>query len=254
MRTGRLIAALLLAGLALVVAGIALYGASANAATPWGHEASPPEYTNHPTRVATATRTIDLFVDPDFDSRERERIVAALRQWNYVLNGYIRFEGHLMRGDVSEAEIQRIRRDGGFVVLRVDSRHPVAHRGEGVNALAVTVSGGRGGGVVYVISDRIGGRDLTGVVMHEFGHVLGAGHDQSGLMAPVYSAAGSHCIDYDAVTMVAQVQRLPVRDLNWCEMPGRDRRYEARSVVPGALSESFRNAAPRPGAALSEIR
>ena len=58
---------------------------------------------------------------------------------------------------------------------------------------------GNRGGFVYVISDRIGQRDLTGVVMHEFGHVLGAGHDGAGLMAPVYNAAMGRCIDQDAV-------------------------------------------------------
>ena len=93
-------------------------------------------------------------------------------------------------------------------MARVDSRHPIAQQGEGTHALAVT-TGGRGG-FVYVISDRIGKRDLTGVIMHEFGHVLGAGHDGYGLMAPVYNAAMGRCIDHDAVALVARAQRLPL--------------------------------------------
>jgi hypothetical protein len=96
----------------------------------------------------------------------------------------------------------------------------MARQGEGVNALAVTVGGQ--GGFVYVISDRLGQRDLTGVIMHEFGHVLGAGHDGYGLMAPVYNAAMGRCIDHDAVTLVAQAQRLPLNQLNWCVGPGLD--------------------------------
>jgi hypothetical protein len=105
-------------------------------------------------------------------------------------------------------------------VAKVDSSHPITRQGEGRQALAVTV-GGSGGGFVYVIGDRIGGRDLTGVVMHEFGHVLGAGHDGHGLMAPVYNANNGRCIDRDAAVLVANAQRLPLAQMNWCE-PSRD--------------------------------
>src|SRR6185503_16117103 len=98
----------------------------------------------------------------DFDQRERQNVVSAVRQWNHVLNGMVRIEARLLPEDASPADLQRVRRAGGWVVARVDSRHPVAHHGEGTHALAVTV-GGSGGGFVYVISDRIGNRDLTGV-------------------------------------------------------------------------------------------
>ena len=54
---------------------------------------------------------------------------------------------------------------------------------------------------------RNGVIDFRRLVMHEFGHVLGAGHDRSGLMAPVYNAAGARCIDYEAVSLVAQAQQ-----------------------------------------------
>ena len=101
-------------------------------------------------------------------------------------------------------------------MAKVDSSHPITRQGEGRQALAVTV-GGSGGGFVYVIGDRIGRRDLTGVVMHEFGHVLGAGHDGYGLMAPVYNANAGHCIDRDAAALVANAQHLQLSQMNWCE-------------------------------------
>ncbi len=212
MRLPRLIAMLLASGFALLAVAILVSAVPASAATMGGWR-----YTDH-AAPATSGRTIDLYVDRDFDNYERGRIVAAMRQWNYVLNGFVRFHARTLPDNPTRAMLARIKRSGGWVVARVDSRHPMARQGEGVNALAVTAGGN--GGFVYVISDRIGQRDLTGVVMHEFGHVLGAGHGGSGLMAPVYNPAMGRCIDREAVALVASVHRLPLGRLNWCVGPG----------------------------------
>lgn len=228
MRLARLVAVLLASGFALFVAALALsslpayadspYGRDDRQASGYGRPLPPFEYTDH-ARPASTGRTIMLYVDSDFPAGPRQAIVAAMRQWNYALNGYVQFRARVLPRDATGADIARLRRDGAWIVASVDSRHPVAQRGEGLHALAVTVGNGHDG-FVYVIADRIGGRDLTGVVMHEFGHVLGAGHDQVGLMAPVYNAAAARCIDRDSVALVASAQRLPLQRLNWCEMPG----------------------------------
>ncbi len=221
MRLARLTAVLLASGLALLAAAILLSTLPANAATERdrGLPDDGYQYTDHPSRVSTG-RVVALYVDRDFNNYERQRIVSAMRQWNYVLNGFVRFTAKLLPDDPSSQEIAQIRRSGGWIVAKVDSSHPITRQGEGRQALAVTV-GGSGGGFVYVIGDRIGGRDLTGVVMHEFGHVLGAGHDGHGLMAPVYNANNGRCIDRDAAVLVANAQRLPLAQMNWCE-PSRD--------------------------------
>ena len=188
----------------------------------------PIEYTDH-APPASSGRTIALYVDRDFPDGQRQAIVSAMRQWNYALNGYVRFSAHLLPPDANSSDIARYRRNGAWIVAAVDSRHPIAQKGEGLHALAVTVGNGHDG-FVYVIEDRLGGRDLAGVIMHEFGHVLGAGHDQVGLMAPVYNAAAARCIDRDAVSMVANAQHLPLRQLNWCEPTGYDPRNQPRSA------------------------
>jgi hypothetical protein len=189
-------------------------------------------YTSRPSPVS-AGRVVDLYVDRDFADYERQNILSAMRQWNYVLNGFVWFRARTLPADPDSAMLSQIRRSGGWVLARVDSRHPVARSGEGTHALAVTT--GNRGGFVYVISDRIGNRDLTGVMMHEFGHVLGAGHDGFGLMAPVYSAAMGRCIDQDAVALVARAQRLPMQHMNWCEGPavGRPPLPMAQAPNPG---------------------
>ncbi len=229
MRLARLVIVFVAGGLALLAAAIGLSCLPASAATE--RDRGPPpslHYTNHPSRFST-TRGLALYVDSDFDDGERQRIALAIRQWNYALNGFLQFRASLLPDNASPSAIAQIRRSGGWIVARVDSRHPITRQNEGRRALAVT-AGGHGGGLVYVISDRIGGRDLTGVVMHELGHVLGAGHDGAGLMAPVYNAAAGRCIDRDAVALVAMAQRLPLTQLNWCVPAGYERRPPATSM------------------------
>ncbi len=235
MRLARSIAVLLASGLALLIAAFAF---SAYAASPYGQDdryastarqpLPPYQYTDH-AQPASSGRIVTLYIDGDFPDHQRQAIVSAMRQWNYVLNGYVQFRAHLLPENANSGDIARLRRSGAWIVVLVDSRHPIAQQGEGTHALAVTVGNGHDG-FVYVIGDRLGGRDLAGVVMHEFGHVLGAGHDHAGLMAPVYSAAAARCIDHDAVAMVANAQRVPLQRLNWCEPAGYDPNDRSRSA------------------------
>jgi len=221
---------LLATGVTLLVAAILLSAIPAHATE---RSMDGWRYTSHPSPASTG-RVVELYVDRDFSDYERERMLSAMRQWNYVLNGFVQFRARLLPGDPQPTMLAQIRRSGGWVIARVDSRHSVAQQGEGAHALAVTT--GNRGGFVYVISDRIGNRDLTGVIMHEFGHVLGAGHDGYGLMAPVYNAAMGRCIDQDAVALVARAQRLPMNSLNWCEGPAQ----QGRPPLPMAQATDYR--------------
>ncbi len=229
MRFARLVAVFVVGGLALLAAAIALSCLPAYAATE--RDRGPPpsyRYTDHPSRVSSG-RSVALYIDGGFDASERQRIVSAIGQWNHALNGFVQFRASQLPDNASDSTVAQIRRSGGWVVARVDSRHPITREGEGRHALAVTAGGSRGG-FVYVISDRIGGRDLTGVVMHELGHVLGAGHDGAGLMAPVYNPNSGHCIDHDAAALVAAAQHLPLAQLNWCVPAGYERRQTTTSM------------------------
>ena len=207
-------------GLALLALAVALSLMTAAAATGEArYDTSAYRYTDKPSAAATAARTLTIYIDGDFDAAERERIVLALRQWNHALNGFVRLRPVLLPADASDGAAAQLRRPGGWIVVKMDSRHSTARDR---NAVAMTV-GSRGSGFVYVIADRFAMRDLTAVMLHEFGHVLGAGHDPNGhLMAPVYDRNNGHCIDRGAVAMVASAQRLPLNQLNWCVGPGLD--------------------------------
>jgi hypothetical protein len=217
-RLTRLVTVLMASGLALLALAVALSRMTASAAPgERRYDTSAYRYTDKPSAAAMAARTLTVYIDHDFDDSERERIGLALRQWNHVLNGFMRLRPVLLPADASDGAVAQLRRSGAWIVAKVDSRHPA---GRDRSALAMTV-GNRGSGFVYVIADRFAMRDLTAVMLHEVGHVLGAGHDPHGhLMAPVYDRNNGHCIDRAAVAMVASAQRLPFNQLNWCVGPG----------------------------------
>ena len=114
--------------------------------------------------------------------RRARRIGLALRQWNRVLNGFVRLAVDARRGLRRRHRAASPPALGSWprwtaVIRRTRPQRPRRDRRP------------RGSSFVYVIADRFAVRDLTAVMLHEFGHLLGAGHDPNGhLIAPVYGA------------------------------------------------------------------
>jgi hypothetical protein len=71
-------------------------------------------------------RSLTVYIDGDFDAAERERIGLALRQWSHVLNGFVRLRPVLLPADASDGAVAQLRRQGAWIVAKVDSRHPAA--------------------------------------------------------------------------------------------------------------------------------
>jgi hypothetical protein len=136
-----------------------------------------------------------------------------------VLNGYVRCRILSLPGAPSDESLTQLYRSGAWIVTKVDSYHAVAREPK-LLGMAMRMKN-RNGGFVYVVGDRVGRRDLTAVMLHELGHVLGAVHDPNGhLMRAAYDRTNGFCIDRAAVAMVAAAQRLPLNQLNWCFGPG----------------------------------
>ena len=158
-----------------------------------------------PARAADTPTTVPVVLAVELSADHRERVLAAIREWNDALNGSVRFE--------IEANGARA---GVWTVIPV----PKSELRNGPESLALTFAFPAGGGVVCLYLDRLGGRDITGVMLHEFGHVLGLTHDGGGqLMSTRYSWHDMKCIDHGTMLQVAAHYKLRIDELKWCGPP-----------------------------------
>jgi hypothetical protein len=191
---------------ALLVAVGVLPLLPAAAAAPPVQATAVPRYTQHPGHPG-APRVIALSIDGPLTFDERAKILQATEEWNYALNGFIRLQV-VAAGQGGS---------GGWTIRGEKGGTPNAPDGERGQPLASTQAGFLGiGGRMVVYVDRIGTRDLRGIVLHEMGHVLGLNHDLGRLMGPRYRPTADQCIDRATVEAVAARHNLPAASLNWC--------------------------------------
>ncbi len=176
-------------------------------------------YTNHRratfTTRSAAPEIVRIAIDQRFDPSDRAKIQRAVSEWNQVLNGFARLQVAAVIDDGRPAE------DQAPIWKVVPAHDDNAKSDVGAlfsRALAVTYPLRRVGGMVIVYVDRLGKRDLTDVMRHELGHVLGLDHELDGrLMSSKYTAYNQECIDQAAVEAIAANRMLPEAQLNWCE-------------------------------------
>jgi hypothetical protein len=170
-------------------------------------------YTTHPALAAQGA-IVPIRISEAFTANDRAKIVLAVGEWNYALNGAIRLQvapaGSAATPPVQPPQTWRIEALKGGL-----SPSSAWKNGE---MLAVTEPFPGAGGIMIVFTDRVGTRDLHGIVLHELGHVLGLPHDPHGqLMSIRYSESNEQCIDKPAMEAVAADHKLTLADLNWCE-------------------------------------
>jgi hypothetical protein len=185
-----------------------------------------PHYTAHHA-VAAKPEIVRIAIDDQFDMYQRAKILRAVNEWNHVLNGFVRL-------DINPAADK----EPVWIIVPVRGGRPPPVSGMIVgHALAATQAVEPLGGVVIVYVDRVRGYDLASVMRHEFGHVLGLGHDPNGrLMSSRYTASRQQCIDRAAAEAVAASRTLPPAALNWCE------ESHVASAYDGSVTEAANRA------------
>jgi hypothetical protein len=166
-------------------------------------------YTRNSATAAAQSEIVALRIADSFGLGDRAKILRAVSEWNLALNGFVRFE---------------VIPDQAVAARGLQSWRIVPAKGDGLQLprgssvpLAVTQPITSASGLMVVHVDRVGRRDLGGVVMHELGHVLGVGHGEKGLMAAHYHPSDQKCVDKATIGAVAAKHQLPVNQLNWCE-------------------------------------
>jgi hypothetical protein len=146
--------------------------------------------------------TIETAIVGPFSDDHRTSIAQALGEWNRALNGVARF-----------APAPDPNGRGIWAIVAI-AKSPVQNRHE---TLAEVKALPAGGGLLMIYLDRIRGRNLDGIMLHELGHVLGLQHEGSrGLMAAEYNPHDQKCVDYSAIAQLAALYALSVQKLRWC--------------------------------------
>lgn len=180
------------------------------------HVILPFHYVHEGMSAGTPLKVIPIWIDRNFGEADKVAIDDAIMQWNFALNGFIKLEVRSESFDMDSTTVQQVMDGRGWMILKIDSYSSFVHD-DPLNRVFVLAFANRvGGNRIFVVRDRIENNWMTGVALHEIGHLLGAVHTQEDLMQPHFNWESYRCIDKTTIQKVAEAQHLPARDLNYC--------------------------------------
>ncbi len=180
-----------------------------------GHFLVPYHYINNPETAVAPTKVINIWIDKEFSSNDKENMQLGINQWNYALNGYIVLKIVSKDFDMEPSVLNDVVLKGeGWLFLKIDhNSNFIRDKNE---KIALAFVNDIGGNRIYFVRERFGSDAVQGITMHEIGHLLGATHSNGYLMQPTYSWENYRCVDWNAVKQAADFQRLPQDRMNFC--------------------------------------
>ena len=156
-----------------------------------------------------------VYIDTQFSPIDRDNIEKAIDTWNYVLNGFIKFDIASETFDMDPSEIKNAINNNGVLILKINSLNPIIP----VPKINGTVLGfaATGGHYLYLVKDVILDKEIETITLHELGHILGSPDiDGEALMNTKHSEENSRCIDKRSMEEVAKYQNIDPKTLNYC--------------------------------------
>lgn len=173
-----------------------------------------------PPAAGIVTQYVPVWIDSKFSDKEKGDIRAALEAWDTTLNGYSEFivvSDQLPRpADDAAVSIRRLLSKEGLTFNREEmtpeyiESPELAHYDPESND-------------IFVLSDRIGFRDLRVIVMHEVGHFFISppiGHVliRGSLMYWAYDFQPA-CVDQVTAMYVGEIQKWDWHHMAYCVIP-----------------------------------
>lgn len=156
-----------------------------------------------------------VLVDDAFEAPDQRAALEGVAAWNRALAGTLRLDPHVASLSLSEHAILILRAPEGADYIPTPVT-PTGYDGPPARALAFAKPAERR---LWLVRERMAPSDVTPIVMHELGHILGAPdrYEGAGLMFWRFDPAGYACVDKETAASVASAQLLPLEAMAYCE-------------------------------------
>ena len=161
------------------------------------------------------SKVVPIWLDERFTSEEVQQIKMAVKEWNIGLNDYLYLEV-----GVADSAIwaNRNNKRDIWIVVRSNDAETKEILPDKPNALGFADK--IDGTIVYLVMDRIAAiEDLSYIMKHEIGHLLGCKHTEKYLMNPYFdhnNPDSARCLDQLTMTQVALFLDIDLNDLKYC--------------------------------------